>query len=89
MTPTTSTRTWNGAEELPSSDPQTEKCKSPSDGRKSALRNLVEHCINRLKNARRIATKYDKTITNYLGFVQIVAIPPMDQTLSRDLIMMV
>jgi len=27
-----------------------------------------------LKNARRIATRYDKTITSYLGFVQIVAI---------------
>ena len=39
-----------------------------------ALRNLVERCINRLKNARRVATRYDKTAASYLGFVHIVSI---------------
>jgi transposase len=38
------------------------------------LSNRDERCINRLKNAHRIATRYDKTITSYLGFVQIAAI---------------
>ena len=26
-----------------------------------ALRNLVERCINKLKNTRRVGTRYDKT----------------------------
>jgi transposase len=34
----------------------------------------VERCINRLKNTRRVATRYDKTVASYLGFVQIAAI---------------
>lgn len=38
-----------------------------------ALRNLVERCINKLKNARRVATRYDKTATSYLGFIEIVS----------------
>ncbi|MDF8335657.1 IS5/IS1182 family transposase, partial [Novosphingobium sp. HBC54] len=29
---------------------------------------------NKLKNARRLATRYDKTADSYLGFVQIVSI---------------
>ena len=39
-----------------------------------ALRNLVERCFNRLKNARRIATRYDKTAASFLGFLDVVAI---------------
>lgn len=39
-----------------------------------ALRNQVERCINKLKNARRLATRYDKTADSYLGFVQITAV---------------
>lgn len=39
-----------------------------------ALRNLVERCFNRLKNARRIATRYDKTAASFLGFLNVVAI---------------
>ncbi|MEM9148299.1 MAG: IS5/IS1182 family transposase, partial [Pseudomonadota bacterium] len=29
--------------------------------------------INRLKNARHLATRYDKTATSYLGFIEITA----------------
>ncbi|HUS53088.1 MAG TPA: IS5/IS1182 family transposase, partial [Thermohalobaculum sp.] len=29
--------------------------------------------INKLKNARRLATRYDKTATSYLGFIEIVS----------------
>jgi transposase len=43
------------------------------DGYIYALRNMVERCINKLKNARRLATRYDKTATSYLGFIEIVS----------------
>jgi len=45
----------------------------PVDGFIYALRNMVERCINKLKNARRLATRYDKTATSYLGFIEIVS----------------
>ena len=38
------------------------------------LRNLVERCFNKLKNARRVATRYDKTAESFLGFVDITSI---------------
>ena len=38
------------------------------------LRNMVERCFNKLKNARRVATRYDKTTESYLGFVDITSI---------------
>lgn len=44
------------------------------DARIYALRNRIERCANRLKNARRIATRYDKTAGSFLGFVQITSI---------------
>ena len=37
-------------------------------------RNLVERCFNKLMNARRIATRYDKTPESFLGFVDITSI---------------
>jgi len=50
------------------------KVQVPIDDFIYALRNLVERCINKLQNARRVATRYDKTATSYLGFVHVVAI---------------
>ena len=44
------------------------------DGAIYALRNRIERAIGRLKNARRVATRYDKTAASYLGFVQLAAI---------------
>ena len=38
------------------------------------LRNLVERCFNKLKNARRVATRYDKTAESFLGFIDITLI---------------
>ncbi len=38
------------------------------------LRNLVERCFNKLKNARRGATRYDKTAESFLGFIDITSI---------------
>lgn len=38
-----------------------------------ALRNQVERCFNKLKCARRMTTRYDKTAASYLAFIYIVA----------------
>jgi transposase len=46
----------------------------PVDAAIYALRNRVERCFNKLKNARRLATRYDKTADSYLGFIHIVSI---------------
>ena len=37
-------------------------------------RNLVERFFNRIKQCRRVATRYDKLATNYLAFVQPASI---------------
>ena len=37
-------------------------------------RNIIERMINRLKNFRRIATRYEKRATNYLAMITIGAI---------------
>ena len=39
-----------------------------------ALRNMVERCFNKLKNARRLAIRYDKTADSYLGFIHLISI---------------
>lgn len=37
-------------------------------------RNLAERFVNRIKHFRRVATRYEKTARNYLGFVQLAAL---------------
>lgn len=37
-------------------------------------RNLVERCFNKLKNARRVTTRYDKTAESFLAFIDITSI---------------
>lgn len=44
------------------------------DRTKYKWRNQVERLFNRLKNWRRVATRYDKTKTSYFGFVAIAAV---------------
>ncbi len=44
------------------------------DHRLYRLRNMVERCFNKLKNARRVATRYDKTAESYLGFIDVTSI---------------
>lgn len=39
-----------------------------------ALRNLDERRFNKLKNARRVATRCDKTAESFLGFIDIMSI---------------
>lgn len=50
------------------------KVRESVDGHIYALRNRIERCFNRLKTARRVATRYDKTAASFLGFVQIASI---------------
>jgi transposase len=37
-------------------------------------RNLVERFFNRIKQCRRIATRYDKRAANYLAFIKLASI---------------
>ena len=36
-------------------------------------RNMIERFFNKLKQFRRVATRYDKLLVNYQGFVQLAA----------------
>ena len=38
------------------------------------LRNMDERCFNKLKNSRRLATRYDKTADSLLGFIDIACL---------------
>lgn len=50
------------------------KVQRPVDKPTYALRNRIERFFNRLKHSRRIATRYDKLASSFLGFVQIATI---------------
>jgi transposase len=39
-------------------------------------RNGIEPFFNRIKQCRRVATRYDKLAANYLAFVQLASIRP-------------
>jgi len=39
-----------------------------------AMRNRIARFINRLKDSRRIAARYDHTVTSFLGFVLLASI---------------
>jgi len=39
--------------------------------------NVIERFFNKLKQFRRVATRYDKLLTNFMGFVKIAAIAIM------------
>lgn len=43
------------------------------DRAKYRWRNRIEQLFNKLKNWRRIATRYDKTADSYVGFVSLVS----------------
>ena len=46
----------------------------PHDRAKYKWRNLIERLFNKLKNWRRVATRYDKTKESYLGFVALASV---------------
>jgi transposase len=53
---------------------QRERCNPAlNDHDKCRQRSRVEQLFNKLKNWRRIATRYDKTRESYLGFVSLTA----------------
>jgi transposase len=39
-----------------------------------ALRNRIERFFNKLKNARCVATRYDKTADSFMAFIQLASI---------------
>lgn len=63
--------------------------KMASDGRSQLdrkayrNRNVIERCFGRLKEYRRIATRYDKTARNYLAMVKLGCIRLFYQRLSN------
>ena len=48
-------------------------CKHPLDAHLYAQRHLVECCFSKLKQFRRVATRFEKTAQNYLAVVTIAA----------------
>lgn len=48
--------------------------KYPLDPDLYAMRSLIECCFSKLKQFRRVATRYEKTATNFLPVVTIAAI---------------
>jgi len=44
------------------------------DKMRYTLRNVVERFFNRIKHFRRVATRYEKTDPNYLGFVCLASL---------------
>lgn len=48
--------------------------RGPLDKEQYRDRNRVERLINRLKQFRRVATRYEKLVSNYLGMLTVAAI---------------
>lgn len=46
----------------------------PHDRQKYRWRNLIERLFSKLKNWRRVATRYDKTAESYVGFVTLASV---------------
>jgi len=66
----------HGGEKRAASDPNAQVAKKRVGVDRSLFRlhNLVERCFNMLKNARRVATRYDKTADSFLGLIDITSI---------------
>ena len=57
---------------IPNNPSRAQKC--PFDKHLYRERHLVECCISKLKQFRRVATRYEKTARNYLAVVTLAAI---------------
>ena len=53
---------------------KTRKMRVDVDQALYTLWNMVERCFNKLKNARRVANRYDKTAESYLGVIDVTSI---------------
>lgn len=51
-------------------------CRTPDahDRVKYRWRNLIKRLLSKLKDWRRVATRYDKTAESYLGFVTLASV---------------
>src|SRR5437879_6075931 len=49
------------------------------------VRNLIERVFNKIKQCRRVATRYDKLAANYLAFVKLAAIRIWLRSYESDL----
>jgi putative transposase len=49
-------------------------CLRPYDADLYKERNRIERFFNKLKQFRRVATRYDKLLANFMGFVKLAAI---------------
>jgi putative transposase len=50
------------------------RSKRPYDAELYTERNIIERFFNKLKQFRRVATRYDKLLITFMGFVKLVAI---------------
>jgi putative transposase len=50
------------------------KVPRPYDTELYKERNVIERFFNKLKHFRRVATRYDKLLANFMGFVKLAAI---------------
>lgn len=50
------------------------KVQIPVEKATYALRNRIERFFNKIKHSRRVATRYDKLASSFLGFVQLATI---------------
>ena len=50
------------------------KVQRPYDADLYKERNIIERFFNKLKQFRRVATRYDKLLVNFMGFVKLAAI---------------
>jgi putative transposase len=50
------------------------KDQRPYDADLYKERNIIERFFNKLKQFRRVATRYDKLLANFMGFVKLAAI---------------
>ena len=53
---------------------RTRSFKRPYDAELYKERNVIERFFNKLKQFRRVATRYDKLLITFMGFVKLVAI---------------
>ena len=65
-------RNWLTARRIPSN--ATRRTPYPLDHRAYRRRNVIERMFGKLKNWRRIATRYDRLARNYLAAIALVAV---------------
>lgn len=75
MTPTTCTKkiAETGAE-IVIPPKRNRKVQRPYDAHLYKERHIIERFICKLKQFRRVATRYDKLLANFMGFVKLAAI---------------